>query len=76
MIKPITTDCACVGDDKSVYVFIEDSKYSDAIIQVLSKDLKLDKSCYKIKVIEQIPKAQSGKINYSELKRLVGFINK
>lgn len=75
LVKPITSNCACIGNDKSIYVFIEDSKYSDDISQIMSKKLKLDKSCYKLELIEYIPKAQSGKINYSLLKRLVGLSN-
>lgn len=75
LVKPITSNCACIGNDESIYVFVEDSKYIDEISQIMSKKLKLDKSCYKLKEIELIPKAQSGKINYSELKRFVDLSN-
>lgn len=67
LVKPITSNCACVGNDEAVFVFIEDSCYENSISQVMSKTLKLDKSCYKIRVVDCIPKAPSGKINYSAL---------
>lgn len=71
LIKPITSNCACVGNDDAVYVFIEDSIYLDTIIQVMSKTLKLDKSCYIVKVIDRIPKSPSGKIDYLALKEMM-----
>ena len=57
--------------DDAVYVFIEDSIYLDTIIQVMSKTLKLDKSCYIVKVIDRIPKSPSGKIDYLALKEMM-----
>lgn len=71
LVKPITSNCACVGTDDAVYVFIEDFIYVDSIIQVMSKTLKLDKSCYRIKVIDRIPKSPSGKIDYPALKEMM-----
>lgn len=74
LVKPITSNCACIGNDESIYVFVEDSKYIDEISQIMSKKLKLDKSCYKLKEIELIPKAQSGKINYLALKEMTNHL--
>lgn len=71
LVKPVTSSCACVGNDEAVFVYIEDSCHVDNISQVMSKTLKLDKSCYKIKVIDRIPKAPSGKINYPVLKEMM-----
>ena len=71
LVKPITSNCACVGNDEVIYVFVEDIRYVDNINQVMSKTLKLDKSCYKIKEIECIPKAPSGKIDYMTLKEMM-----
>lgn len=68
LIKPITSDIACVGDDKKIYVFIENPIYSEEIIHLLSSKLQLNKSCFSIKLINQIPKTLSGKIRYEVLK--------
>lgn len=72
IVKPITSNCACVGDDDTIYVYVEDSCYTEKINQIMSKTLKLDKTCYKIRVIEHIPKAPSGKIDYPALKDEMG----
>lgn len=74
LIKPITTDCACVGNDEVICVFIEDCRYNEEVSQLMSKQLKLDKSCYKVKVIDGIPKAPSGKINYQVLKEMMNHL--
>ncbi len=71
LLKPITSNCACVGNDEAVFVYIEDSCYENSINLVMSKTLKLDKSCYKIRVIDRIPKAPSGKIDYPALKEMM-----
>lgn len=68
LLKPITTDSACVGDDSKIYVFIEDPAYIDAVTLMLQKKLQLEKSCFSVKVIQSIPKSASGKIQYSLLK--------
>lgn len=73
LVKPITSNCACVGNDEAIFVYIEDSCYVDNISQVMSKTLKLNKSCYRIKVIDCIPKAPSGKIDYPALKEQMSF---
>ncbi len=68
LIKPITSDIACIGDDKKIYVFIDNSIYTDDIIHLMSSKLQLDKSCFSIMVINQIPKTLSGKVQYEALK--------
>ncbi len=73
LIKPITTDCACVGNDNKIYVVVVDSKYVNEIAHLMNKKLQLDKSCYSINVIEKIPKTPSGKIQYTELKSTIGL---
>lgn len=71
LIKPITSDCACVGNDKRIVVCVEDSQYINAITLLMQKKLQLDKSCFSIKIVNQIPKSESGKIQYGVLKKSV-----
>lgn len=73
LIKPITSDCACVGNDKKIYVIVENAKYIERIKQLMVTKLKLDKSCFSIIVMEKIPKTPSGKIQYAELKSIIGI---
>lgn len=70
LIKPITSSCACLGDDKKIIVFVENEQVVREISLLMSKNLKLDKTCYSI-VVTQIPKNSSGKTNYSALKNSV-----
>ena len=71
LIKPITSDCACVGNDKCIVVCIGDSQHINAISLLMQKKLQLDKSCFSIQIVNQIPKSESGKIQYGILKKSV-----
>lgn len=73
LIKPITPECACVGNDNKIYVVVVDSKYVDEITHLMGKKLQLDKSCYSVNVIEKIPKTPSGKIKYTVLMSTIGL---
>lgn len=68
-IMPITPNCACIGDDNKISVFVEDANFVPSIKELMTKTLKIDKSCFTVHVINQIPKAKSGKTQYAELKR-------
>lgn len=70
-IKSITSDCACVGNDKRVVVCIEDSLYINEISHLMQRQLQLDKTCFLVQVISSIPKSDSGKIQYADLEKIV-----
>lgn len=67
LVKPITTDCACVGDDKEIRVYVENSQYVEEIKKIMQKRLLLDKTCFSVHVLKKIPKFSSGKIQYTML---------
>lgn len=71
LIKPITTNCACVGDDNKITVFLTDSSYEKKVITFLAEKTKLNTRAFEIKVLEEIPTKVSGKIDYSQLKKLL-----
>lgn len=73
MIKPITTECACLGDDSCIHVVVADASFVGDITHLLSKTLQLDKSCYSVSVVDQIPKSPSGKIQYVDLKKALNL---
>lgn len=73
MIKPITSNCACVGNDKRIVVCIEDSHYINDIVHLMQKQLQLDKTCFLIQVIDSIPKSDSGKIQYAALEKVANM---
>ena len=68
LLKPICADCACVGEDDKIQVFITDRKLStDKVLQYLSEKTGLNLQAFTIKFIEEIPRSKSGKIQYSAL---------
>ena len=67
LVKPITPNCACVGNDNKIHVVVDNSTFVEEIKLLMAKKLQLDKSCYSIHVMECIPKTPSGKIQYSTL---------
>jgi acyl-CoA synthetase (AMP-forming)/AMP-acid ligase II len=71
LIKSVTSDCACVGNDNKIHVVIESPKFVEEIKLLMEKKLQLDKSCYSI-IVMDIPKTLSGKIQYTELMTTIG----
>ena len=71
LVKPLTTNCACVGDDNKITVFLTDSSYEKKVISYLAEKTKLNIRAFEIKVLEEIPTKASGKIDYSQLKQLL-----
>lgn len=60
-------DCACMGTDERMQVYITDSKYEEDVKDELVGKTKLVASAFEIKVIPEIPKSKVGKILYSKL---------
>ena len=67
MVKPITPDCACVGIDDNITIFITNEAYSDVIRNFLSEKTKLNARAFTVKIITEIPHKPSGKVDYSKL---------
>lgn len=60
-------ECACVGTDEKMTVYLTDGKYATAVKGVLVEKTKLVASAFEVKVIDEIPKNEAGKILYSKL---------
>lgn len=60
-------ECACVGTDEKMTVYLTDEQYATAVKEVLVEKTKLVASAFEIKVIDEIPKNEAGKILYSKL---------
>lgn len=70
LVKPITTNCACIGKDDKITVFITEQTLVDDIKNFLSKKTGFNCHAFDVIVINEIPKKESGKIDYSSLKML------
>jgi len=68
LLKDITTECACTGNDDKIIVYTTDNLKIDKIRDYISSKLGLHHSAFSIKYIESIPKNSSGKTIYSDLK--------
>ena len=70
LVKKITLDCACVGDDNKVTVFITEKGIEDKILKYLSEKTGLNSIAFTIRVLDKIPKLDTGKLDYLSLKTM------
>ena len=61
------TECACVGTDEKMIVYLTDENNKDKVKEELVARLKLVASSFEIRVITEIPKNEAGKILYAKL---------
>ncbi len=71
LVKSITTNCACAGVDDKITVFVTESGLEEQIKKQLSEKTGLNSIAFQVKVINNIPKNDSGKIQYAELQKLL-----
>ncbi len=62
-------EVASSGVDDHMYIFLTDDKYSDQVRDFVVAKTKLNPAAFKVIVIEDIPKNDSGKTLYKELTR-------
>lgn len=60
-------DCACVGNDDKMIIYIVDEKYKQQVKDELIDKTKIIASAFEVRVINQLPKNSAGKILYSKL---------
>ncbi len=62
-------EVASAGVDDHMYIFIENAELSNRVKQFIINKTKLNSSAFKVVVIDEIPKNDSGKTLYKELKK-------
>ncbi len=62
-------EVTCAGIDDRMYIFITDDCLAGEVKEYVSKTTKLNPSAFKVIVLDDIPKNDSGKILYSELEK-------
>lgn len=60
-------ECACVGTDEKMLVYLTDENYKDHVKEELVSRLKLVASSLEVRIINEIPKNEAGKILYAKL---------
>lgn len=61
-------ECACTGTDQRMEIYITDESKQKDILDFISEKTKLYKKLFKVHVTGSIPRNDSGKIRYKELK--------
>ena len=71
MIKPVADDCACVGVDDKLFVFVTNEEIVQELKSYLTKKTGLNIQAFCVKSVQEIPKKVSGKIDYALLSSIV-----
>ncbi len=68
--QEFNTECACSGTDQRMNIYLTDGKDKKEIVEFISKKTNLYKNLFKVFVIPEIIRNDSGKIRYKELDAL------
>ena len=60
-------ECACVGTDEKMMVYLTDDSYKEQVKDELVSRLKLVASSFEVRIISMIPKNETGKTLYAKL---------
>lgn len=60
-------ECACTGDDNQMLIYITQEELKEEVKKLISEKTNLMAKFFDVKVIEAIPRFESGKINYKAL---------
>ncbi|WP_028902122.1 AMP-binding protein [Prevotella sp. P6B4] len=60
-------ECACVGTDEKMLVYLTDENYKNQVKEELVTRLKLVASSFEVRIINEIPKNEAGKTLYAKL---------
>lgn len=71
LVKSITSDCACVGVDDHITVFVTKESLEETVMALLIEKTGFNPRAFSIKVVPEIIKFDSGKINYPALQQLI-----
>ena len=61
-------ECACVGDDKQMRVYVTDAAHVEEIMGMLRDRFSVPKSAFEVIVLDELPKNETGKVQYKMLK--------
>ncbi|MBR4200092.1 MAG: o-succinylbenzoate--CoA ligase, partial [Oscillospiraceae bacterium] len=60
-------ETACTGSDDHMLVFITEESKKDAVMNFISEKTGFYRSLFEVRVIDMIPKNETGKIMYKNL---------
>lgn len=62
-------ECACVGSDDNMQIYITDELYKDTVRKYISEKTNLNSRAFEVKYIKEIPKNDAGKKQYQMLEK-------
>ena len=71
LLKGITTNCACVGVDDKITIFVTTEGLDGDIKTLLAEKMGLNTRAFEVRIISEIPKNSSGKVQYAELQKML-----
>lgn len=60
-------ECACVGTDEKMLVYLTNEKFKEVVKEELVSRLKLVATSFEVRIINEIPKNEAGKVLYAKL---------
>ena len=68
LLKEKLKECVCVGDDSQLVIYTTDTGFDeDEIIDFIVGRTKIVRTVFSVRHIDEIPRSESGKIQYKEL---------
>lgn len=71
LLKSTGFDCACVGVDEKITIFVKCDEQEQSIKDLLLQKTGLNTRAFEVKMIDTFPLSSSGKILYGELSKLL-----
>lgn len=71
LVKAIITNCACVGVDDKITVFVTKEGLETQIKDFLVEKTDLNVRAFEVRVIDQIPTLPSGKLDYQSMQKMI-----
>ena len=64
LVKPITANCAVVGVDDKITIFVTEEGLDTQIINHLAEKTGLNNRAFEVRIVDAIPTSVSGKLDY------------
>ena len=71
LVKTVTANCACVGVDDMITIFVTEDGFEEQVKNLLVEKTGFNPRAFQVKMIAEIPKFESGKLNYPALQKMI-----
>lgn len=71
LVKTIITNCACVGVDDKITIFVTKEGLEEPIKKYLVEKTGLNSRAFEVRTIDEIPTKDSGKLDYLKMQKMI-----